>query len=62
MKKRLNIKIFRLKRLSRDRVSKIIVVGYSTSKVNGGYVEKVGSIAIQGNERIINLKINRIAF
>jgi len=44
MDKKLIIKIFKIRRTSKNNASKIIVVGYNTSKVNGGYIEKLGSI------------------
>jgi len=44
MHKKYIIKIFKLRRRSKNNVSKLIVVGYNTYKVNGGYIEKLGSI------------------
>lgn len=41
MHKKLIIKIFKLRRRSKNNVSKLIVVGYNTYKVNGGYIEKL---------------------
>lgn len=42
MGRKLVIKIFKLRKKSCDNISKVIVVGYSTNKVNGGYIEKLG--------------------
>jgi hypothetical protein len=44
MDKRLVIKVFKIRKKSKNNISKIIVVSYNTSKVNGGYIEKLGSI------------------
>jgi len=44
MHKKYIIKIFKIRRRSKNNVSKLIVVGYNTSRVNGGYLEKLGSI------------------
>ena len=44
MDRKLVIKIFKIRKKSKNNVSKMIVVGYNTSKVNGGYIEKLGSV------------------
>lgn len=44
MHKKYIIKIFKLRRRSKNNVSKLIVVGFNNYKVNGGYIEKLGSI------------------
>jgi hypothetical protein len=44
MDRKLVIKIFKIRKKSKNNVSKMIVVGYNTNKVNGGYIEKLGSI------------------
>jgi hypothetical protein len=56
MHKKLVIKIFKIRRRSKNNVSKLIVVGYNTSKVNGGYIEKLGSIGTIYTELNNNLK------
>jgi hypothetical protein len=56
MHKKLVIKIFKIRRRSKNNVSKLIVVGYNTSKVNGGYIEKLGSIGTISTELNNNLK------
>ena len=56
MHKKLIIKIFKLRRRSKNNVSKLIVVGYNTSRVNGGYLEKLGSIGTIYTELNNNLK------
>jgi len=56
MHKKLVIKIFKIRRRSKNNVSKLIVVGYNTSKVNGGYIEKLGSIGTIATELNNNLK------
>ena len=56
MDKKLIIKIFKIRRTSKNNASKIIVVGYNTSKVNGGYIEKLGSIGTLSTEINDNLK------
>jgi len=50
MHKSLVIKIFKLRKKSKNNISKIIVVGYNMSKVNGGYIEKLGSIGTLNTE------------
>lgn len=42
MGKKLVVKLFRLNKKSCNNISKVIVVGWSTNKVNGGYIEKIG--------------------
>jgi hypothetical protein len=44
MHKKYIIKIFKIRRRSKNNVSKLIVVGFNNYKVNGGYLEKLGSI------------------
>jgi len=56
MHKKFVIKIFKIRRRSKNNVSKLIVVGYNTSKVNGGYIEKLGSIGTIYTELNNNLK------
>ena len=56
MRKKLVIKIFKIRRRSKNNVSKLIVVGYNTFKVNGGYIEKLGSIGTIYTELNNNLK------
>jgi len=56
MHKKLVIKVFKIRRRSKNNVSKLIVVGYNTSKVNGGYIEKLGSIGTIYTELNNNLK------
>jgi len=56
MHKKLVIKIFKIRRRSKNNVSKLIVVGYNTSRVNGGYIEKLGSIGTIYTELNNNLK------
>lgn len=60
--KKLIIKQFKLRADSRDNISKIIVVGYSTSKVNGGYIEKLGVCTKYGENLLYFFKLNRIAY
>jgi len=43
MDKKLVIKTFKIRKHTRDKNSKIIVVGLNTSKVNGAYFDKIGS-------------------
>lgn len=62
MKRKLIIKTFKLRANSNDNISKIIVVGYNTSKVNGGYLEKLGTYSIKGKKKLIFLKLNRIGY
>jgi hypothetical protein len=56
MDKKLIIKIFKIRRKSKNNASKVIVVGYNTTKVNGGYIEKLGSIGTLSTEINANLK------
>lgn len=62
MKKKLIIKTFKLRSNSNDNISKIIVVGYNTSKVNGGYIEKLGTFTKSGDKFMYFLKLNRIGY
>lgn len=56
MHKKYIIKIFKIRRRSKNNVSKLIVVGYNTSRVNGGYIEKLGSVGTIFSEINNNLK------
>lgn len=56
MHKKYVIKIFKIRRRSKNNVSKLIVVGYNTYKVNGGYIEKLGSIGTIVSKINSNLK------
>ena len=56
MHKKYIIKIFKLRRRSKNNVSKLIVVGFNTYKVNGGYIEKLGSIGTIVSKINSNLK------
>jgi uncharacterized protein YwlG (UPF0340 family) len=56
MHKKYIIKIFKIRRRSKNNVSKLIVVGYNTSRVNGGYIEKLGSVGTIFSEINSNLK------
>jgi hypothetical protein len=56
MHKKYIIKIFKIRRRSKNKVSKLIVVGYNTSRVNGGYIEKLGSVGTIFSEINNNLK------
>lgn len=56
MNKKYIIKIFKIRRRSKNNVSKLIVVGFNTYKVNGGYIEKLGSIGTIHSKINNNLK------
>jgi hypothetical protein len=56
MHKKYIIKIFKIRRRSKNNVSKLIVVGYNTSRVNGGYIEKLGSVGTIFSEINSNVK------
>ena len=70
MHKKYIIKIFKLRRRSKNNVSRLIVVGFNNYKVNGGYIEKLGSIGTicsKINENIktrmiCSIKLRRIGF
>lgn len=60
MDKKLIVKIFKIRKKSKNNISRIIVVGYNFSKVNGGYIEKLGSIGSIYSDINVNLKISII--
>lgn len=64
MKKKLVIKSFKLSANSNDNISRIIVVGYNTAKVNGRYIEKLGVCSKYGwrSGMFFFLKLSRIGF
>lgn len=62
MKQKLIIKSFKVSAKSNDNISKMIVVGYNTSKVNGRYIEKLGVCSKKGNEFFYFLKLSRVGF
>ena len=43
MDKKLVIKMFKLRKKSKNSLTKIIVVGWNDGKVNGSYIDKIGS-------------------
>lgn len=63
MKRKLIIKSFKLSAKSNDNVSKIIVVGYNTTKVNGRYIEKLGVCSRHGRKGMLYFfNLSRIGF
>jgi ribosomal protein S16 len=46
MHKKLVIKMFKLRKKSSNNITKIIVVGWNTTKVNGAYLDKIGSYGV----------------
>ena len=64
MKKKLIIKSFKLSAKSNDNISKIIVVGYNTTKVNGHYIEKLGVCSKNSKKTgmLYFLNLSRIGF
>lgn len=62
MHKGLIIKSYKVRSSSKDNISKLIVVGFKHTRVNGKYIEKVGVCTKKGNSLVYYLKINRIAF
>ena len=62
MHKGLIIKSFKLRASSNDNISKIIVVGFKHTRVNGRYIEKVGVCTKQRGCLVYYFKLNRIAF
>jgi hypothetical protein len=62
MDKKLVIKLFKIRKKSKNNFSRIIVVGYNTAKVNGGYIEKIGSIGslISTSNRKISIQTDVI--
>ena len=61
MHKGIIIKSFKLRRKSNDNISKIIVVGFKHTRVNGRYIEKVGVCTIQRGCLVYYFKVDRIA-
>jgi len=62
MARKLVIKIFRTSAKSKDTTPKVIVVGYSTSKVNGRYIEKIGHYSRFEDSFFYLLKFDRLAY
>jgi len=63
MRKKLIIKSFKVNANSNDSISKAIVVGFSASRVNSYYIEKVGSYSKhQNNSFFYVLKLSRIGY
>jgi len=62
MKKKLVIKIFRTSAKSKDVTPKVIVVGYSDSKVNGRYIEKIGHYSRYEDGFFYSVKLDRLAY
>ena len=62
MKKKLIIKSYRVNANSNDNVSKVVVVSLNTSKVNGRYIEKVGTCSKHQDGFFYALKLSRIGY
>lgn len=62
MKRKLIIKSFRVNAKSNDSISKIIVVGFNTAKVNGHYIERLGVYTKNKNEFYYFLNLSRVAY
>jgi len=60
MNKKLIIKLFKVRRRSKNNASKLIVVGYNTSSVNGGYFEKLGVVGTNEVQINTNLKTQMV--
>jgi ribosomal protein S16 len=56
MDKKLVIKTFKIRKHTRDRYSRIIVVGYNTSKVDGSYLDKIGVYGYLNTNISVNLR------
>jgi hypothetical protein len=56
MDKKLIIKTFKIRKHTRDRCSKIIVVGYNTYKVNSSYLDKIGVFGYYNKKFTENFK------
>lgn len=62
MKQKLMIKSYKVNANSNDNISKAIVVGLNTSKVNGRYIEKVGVCTKNQDGFFYVLKLSRIGY
>ena len=68
MDKKLIIKLFKSRKKSCDNLARVIVVGYNTSKVNGRYIEKLGSFSVMNRSYVYmprlvcSLKLRRVGF
>jgi len=47
---------------SNDNISKAIVVGFTNSRVNGRYIEKVGTYSKNQDSFFYALKLSRIGY
>jgi len=62
MRKKLIIKSFKVNANSNDNISKAIVVGFSSSRVNSYYIEKVGTYSKHQDGFFYVLKLSRIGY
>lgn len=62
MKRKLIIKSFKVNSNSNDNISKAIVVGFNNSRVNGRYIEKVGTYSKYKDSFFYALKLSRIGY
>lgn len=62
MKRRLIIKSYKVRANSNDNISRIIVVGLRTSKVNGYYIEKVGVCIKHQSSFMYVVNLSRIGY
>jgi ribosomal protein S16 len=62
MKKKLIIKSYKTSEKSNDNISKVIVVGYNTAKLNGRYIEKLGHYSKFENNFFYFLDLKRLAY
>jgi hypothetical protein len=70
MKKKLIIKLSKVRKTTLDKNSRLVVVGYNTSKSNGGFIEKLGVYNYYNSDTYFNntvkvicsLNLKRIGF
>ena len=58
MNKKLIIKLCKLRRNSKNKISKLIVVGYNTGKPHSGFIEKIGIYGDYNSDKRFSSKIN----
>jgi ribosomal protein S16 len=60
MKKKLIIKLSKVRKSTLDKKSRLIVVGYNTTKPNGGFIEKLGVYGSYNSDVYFNSRIKVI--
>jgi len=60
MNKKLIIKLCKIRKSTKDKNTRLIVVGLNNSRSNGGFIEKLGVYSIYHEKFLISYKVMRV--